>query len=106
MLKISKKDAIMHERKGVKGTYYQLPDTDGGKTVAYAEFTGEHGERTIGNNSRIYYILDGTGEFIINSEKFNVEPGDVIAVPPHATYNLFPTSSIVKIILYCELLEF
>lgn len=106
MLKIGKKDAVSHGREGVKGTYYQLPETDGGKTVAYAEFTGEHGERTIGNHSRIYYILEGTGEFIINGEKFDVESGDVIPVPPHATYNLFPTSTTLKIILYCELLEF
>lgn len=106
MLKIAKKDAVSHGREGVQGTYYQLPETDGGKTVAYAEFTGEHGERTIGNNSRIYYILEGTGEFIINGEKFDVESGDVIPVPPYATYNLFPTSSVLKIILYCELLKF
>lgn len=106
MLKISKKDAVKHSREGVRGTYYLLPETDGGKTVAYAEFTGEHGERTIGDVSRIYYILDGAGEFVINGKKFNVETGDVVPVPPHATYNLFPTSEVLKIILYCELLKF
>jgi mannose-6-phosphate isomerase-like protein (cupin superfamily) len=106
MLKISKKDAIQHNREGVNGTYYQLPDIEGGTTIAYAEFTGEHGERTIEDKARIYYILEGKGEFVINGKKFDVEDGDVIPVPPHSTYNLFPTSKVLKIILYCELLTF
>ncbi len=106
MLKISKKDAILHSRDGVKGVYYQLPDLEDGRTLAYAEFTGEHGERTIGDKPRIYYILEGTGEFIIDGKKFKVETGDIIPVPPHSTYNLFPKSKVLKIMLFCELLSF
>ncbi len=56
MSKISKLDAINHTRTGVNGFYYQLPSINNGTTVAYAEFTGEHGERTIGERARIYYI--------------------------------------------------
>ncbi len=106
MKKISKKDTIYHGREGVNGWYYQLPDSNHGTTVAYAEFTGEHGERTIEDRERIYYILDGEGEFVINGEKFDVEPGDLIPIPPHATYNLWPTNGLLKILLYMELLKF
>lgn len=104
-MRISKQDAIYHSRAGVKGVYYQLPEINGGTTVAYAEFTGEHGERTIGERARIYYILDGKAEFLVNGEKFDVVEGDVVPIPTHATYNLWPKSKVVKVLLYMELLD-
>lgn len=72
-MKISKNQAIHHGREGVDGYYYQLPNIQGGTTVVYAEFTGEHGERKIGDKERIYYILDGEAEFEINGEKLKPE---------------------------------
>ncbi len=104
-MKISKRDAIKHSRTGVDGTYYQLPTINGGTTVAYAQFTGEHGERTIGERARIYYILEGEAEFLINGEKFMAEKDDVVPIPPRATYNLWPKSQAVKVILFMELLD-
>lgn len=106
MQKISKKDAIQHGREGVNGWYYQLPEVNNGTTVAYAEFTGEHGERTIGDRERIYYILDGQGEFIVNGDTFEVESGDLIPIPPHATYDLWPKNGTLKVLLYMEFLKF
>lgn len=104
-MKVSKQDAIKHQRPGVNGVYYQLPEINGGTTVAYAEFIGEHGERTIGERARIYYILDGEAEFLVNGEKFMVEKDDVVPIPPHATYNLLPKSQVVRVLLYMELLD-
>lgn len=105
-MKISKNDAVHHSRPGVEGWYYQLPETNNGTTVAYAEFSGEHGERTIGEKSRIYYILEGTGEFLVNGGKFDVEPGDLIPIPPHGTYNLWPKNGTLKVLLYMEFFDF
>ncbi|HXS15117.1 MAG TPA: cupin domain-containing protein [Candidatus Saccharimonadales bacterium] len=106
MNKLAKANAIQHGREGVKGWYYQLPEINKGTTVAYAEFTDEHGERTIGERSRIYYILEGKGEFVVNGEKFSVEKGDLIPIPPLATYNLWPTKGPLKVLLYMEFLDF
>lgn len=105
-MKIAKKDAVSHSRPGVSGTYYQMPEINNGTTVAYAEFTGEHGERTIGERARIYYILEGTLEFEVNGEKFMAEKDDVVPITPHATYNLWPKGGVVKVILCMELLDF
>ncbi|HLD24556.1 MAG TPA: hypothetical protein VJB96_01430 [Patescibacteria group bacterium] len=102
---VREKDAVSHGREGVQGTYYQFPDISGGTTVAFAEFTGPHGERTIGERPRIYAVLEGNGEFIINGEKVLVTKGDVVAISPHATYNLFPKDGVVKIVLFMELLD-
>lgn len=83
-----------------------LPNIQNGTTIAYAEFTGEHGERTIGGRERIYYILEGNGEFIVNGEKFIVESGDLVTIPAKATYNLWPKSKVLKVLLYMEFLRF
>jgi len=106
MLKISKKEAVHHGRPGVDGYYYQLPTIEGGTTVAYAEFTGEHGERTIGDRSRMYYILEGKAKFLVNGKTFEAEKGDLVPIPPHGTYNLWPKDGVLKVLLYMEFLEF
>jgi len=105
-MKITKNQAIHHGRPGVDGYYYQLPHINSGTTIAYAEFTGEHGERTIGNRERMYYILEGNAEFLVNGERFLVETGDLVPVPAHATYNLWPKSPKLKVLLYMEYLDF
>ncbi|MDO8658453.1 MAG: hypothetical protein Q7K55_06935 [Candidatus Levybacteria bacterium] len=105
MLKISKIKADEYERKGFKGYNYKLPKIDGGSSVLYAELTGEHGERTIGDKARIYFILEGTGEFIVDGEKVNVVPYDVVSIKPHSTYNYYPISKVLKVVLFMELLN-
>ena len=105
-MKISKKDSIHHSRPGVNGYYYQLPQINNGTTITYAEFTGEHGQATIGDRERIYYILEGKAEFLVNGEKFLVETGDQIPIPPKATYNLWTKSPKLKVLLYMEYLDF
>lgn len=106
MQKITKQQATHHSRPGVDGYYYQLKNIDEGMTVAYAEFTGEHGERTIGKKSRIYYILEGNAKFIVNGISFDVQQGDLIPIPPQATYNLWPKNKSLKVLLYMEYIEF
>lgn len=105
-MKISKNQAIHHQREGVDGYYYQLPDVQNGTTVVYAEFTGEHGQATIGEKERIYFILEGSADFEINEEKFAVQKDDLVVIPPHGTYNLWPKDGMVKVLLYMEYLEF
>ncbi len=105
MAKVTRQQAMFHERDGVSAYYYQLPDINSGTTVAYAEFRGEHGQSTIGERSRIYYILDGEAEFLINNEKFDASAGDTVAIPSHGTYNLWPKSEVVKVLLVMELLD-
>ncbi len=106
MPKISKVQSIHHTRSGVDGYYYQLPEVDDGTTVVYAEFTGEHGERTIGKKHRLYYILEGRAKFTINGEVVKGESGDLIVIPPYATYNLWPADGPLKVLLYMEYIKF
>jgi mannose-6-phosphate isomerase-like protein (cupin superfamily) len=103
--KISKEEAFSYSRPGMTGNYYQFTEANGGTTVAFAHFTGEHGERTIGEHSRIYYVLVGEAEFMINGEKFDAKAGDAIAIPSGGTYNLWPKGEFVDVLLVMELLD-
>ena len=106
MLKLSRKDAQPYGRAGVSAFNYPFPGINGGSSVIYAELTGEHGERTIGERARLYYILDGQGEFVINGEKIFVEPGDAVVIPPQGVYNYWSVNNtVLKCLLYMELLD-
>lgn len=106
MQKITKQDAVHHGREGVDGYYYQLPNIENGTTFAYAEFTGEHGQRTIGDRPRIYYILEGKAKFEVNGENFEASATDLVPIPAGATYNLWPINGTLKIILVMDLIDF
>lgn len=106
MIKLSKKGAQPYGRTGVSAFNYPFPDINGGSSVIYAELTGEHGERTIGDRARLYYITEGQGEFVVNGKKTTVESGDVIVIPPKGIYNYWPTNgTTLKCLLYMELLD-
>lgn len=103
--KISQKEAYKNETDAVKGCYYELPDVDGGRSIIYAEVTGDHGQRTVGTKPRIYYIIAGEGEFIINDEFTMGTLGDVIVIPPHATYSYRATESVLKVLMVMDLID-
>jgi len=105
MLKIPKTQAVKYNREGFKGYNYPLPNIENGSSILFAELTGDHGVRTIGDKARIYFILEGTGEFLINGKKVNVKPYDVVPIKPHTTYNYHPTSPVIKVLLFMELLD-
>lgn len=66
---------------------------------------GDHGQRIIGEHPRIYYIFAGEAEFVVNGEKEKAKPGDVIVIPPYATYSYRATKPTVKLLLIMELLD-
>ena len=105
MLKLTRNQAIKFGRKGLKALNYELPGIENGSSVIYNEATGEHGQRTIGNRARIYYVIEGEGEFIVNGKKFSVAAGDVIPIAPQSTYNYFAGKKTLKLILFMELLD-
>lgn len=105
MKKLTKDDAIRNDTDALKGWYYQLPEVDGGRSVIYAEVTGDHGQRIIKEKPRIYYIIEGEGEFTVNGEKTIAKTGDVIVIPPFATYGYICTKPVLKLLLVMDLID-
>lgn len=105
MKKLSEKDAYRYDTDAQKGWYYQLPDLNNGTSVIYSEVTGDHGQRIIKDKPLIYFIFEGEGEFTINDEKTVVKKGDVIIIPPFATYSYFATKPVLKLLLVMDLID-
>lgn len=75
-------------------------------SVVYAELEGDHGQVHTEDLERIYYIIEGQGEFNIGEEKINVSTGDVITIPPKTEYNYRPTNGLkLKVIMFMDLWE-
>lgn len=72
--------------------------------MVYAELDGDHGEVHTTESERIYFILEGEGEFVYGGETIIVQKDDVITVPPETVYNYHPTGGkTLKILLFMEL---
>ena len=103
-MKISKNQAIQQDWDEVKSWNYKLKQLKTYQSVVYAELKGEHGEVETNDVERVYFIVEGEGEFEINKETIKVEKGDVVTVPAETTYNYRPTNnSTLEVLLFMEL---
>jgi mannose-6-phosphate isomerase-like protein (cupin superfamily) len=68
-------------------------------SAAYFEVTGSHGLVKSKSSNRVYFVIEGTGEFVIDGNKEEVKPKDVIIVPKNTFYDYRATSNILKLFL-------
>ncbi len=103
-MKITQHQSTRQDWDQTKSWNYKLKNLSPYQSVVYAEIQNDHGEVHSNDIERIYYIIDGEGEFVYNSETISVIKGDVITIPPRTTYNYHATKkSTLKIILLMEL---
>ena len=103
-MKITKTQAIRHDWDQTKSWNYKLRHLNPYQSIVYAEITNDHGEVHTNDAERIYYIVDGDGEFIISGAIIMVTKGDVFTVPAHTVYNYHSLSnSVLKVVLIMEL---
>lgn len=55
---------------------------------ALVEINGEHGSLKCLEEDRIYFIVEGTGKFIINNQEREISSYDLIFIPKKTPYNL------------------
>ncbi len=103
-MKISKSQAKKQDWDEVKSWNYKLSGISQQMSVVYAELEGVHGEVKTNEIERVYYILDGEGEFSINGQTVNVTKEDVITVPPNTIYDYRQGGNKpLKVLLFMEL---
>ncbi len=104
-MKISQSQATPSSWNHVKSWNYKLKGlNEKYQSVVLAELDGDHGAVDSTDLERVYFIIDGTGEFIINNEVTPVEAGDVITVPGNVNYDYKPTPGTkIKVLLFMEL---
>ena len=72
---------------GVDITIY---DTDTSSGLVYEETQAGHCQEWYDDISTYqWYIIEGTGEFIINDQKHKVKKGDLVVVPPKNRIHYF-----------------
>ena len=77
---------IIDGKEGTKiKQYYHPHNTLNGIRFSLTQFTIKKGERSLRHklqSSEIYYILEGSGNLMINNESFSVKKDDSVYVPP------------------------
>ncbi len=77
---------IIDGKEGTKiKQYYHPHNTLNGIRFSLTQFTIKKGERSLRHklqSSEIYYVLEGSGNLMINNESFNVKKDDSAYVPP------------------------
>jgi mannose-6-phosphate isomerase-like protein (cupin superfamily) len=103
-MKIEQAQSVRHDWDKVKSWNYKLKHLSPYQSVVYAEITDDHGEVNTNDVERIYYIVDGKGEFVIGQEITGVAKDDVFTVPPHTIYNYHSLpGNVLKVVLIMEL---
>ena len=103
-MKVTKAQAKRQDWDEVRSWNYKVSNISPKMSVIYAELDGAHGEVKTKDVERIYYILDGKGEFTFKNKTFRVSKEDVITVPPNTTYDYISKGrETLKILLFMEL---
>jgi mannose-6-phosphate isomerase-like protein (cupin superfamily) len=101
---ITQPQAIREDWDQTKSWNYKLKHLSPYQSIVYAEITNDHGEVHTNDIERIYYIIDGAGEFVIGDEATKVEKGDVFTVPARTIYNYHSLpNQTLKVLLIMEL---
>ena len=78
-----KDKAHIVEKHGVSMRLYNTKEECSGASVVYQQTDKGHAQEFYHTKCTfVYYIIDGSGTWIIDEEEFPVESGDVVVVTP------------------------
>lgn len=98
-MKFVLKNAFKFGWEGLEGWAYNSKDNFSNASAAYFEVTGSHGKVKTTKSDRIYFVLEGQGEFIIDGKIVPVEKTDVVIVPKNAPYDYKAVKGTLKLFL-------
>ena len=85
--KFELKDAYEFGWDGLKGKAYSDASNFKDLSASQFEVTKSHGKVKSLVSNRVYLVLEGSGEFIINDEVISVKATDVVIVPKNTPYD-------------------
>lgn len=87
-MKFTLKQATDFGWEGLKGRAYNSKEEFDGASAAYFEVTDKgHGKVKTTLSDRVYYVLEGSGEFIVGGKSEEVSQSDVVIVPKDTPYD-------------------
>ncbi len=85
--KIRLSDTDGFQREGFDGHVYVPSDAGTGFNVLSVDVHGSHPrKRMMGDTTRTYYVIDGTGSFTLGDDTSEVSSGDLFVIPPDGEY--------------------
>lgn len=98
-MKFALQKALKFGWKGLRGWAYNSKEDFPNASVAYFEVTGKHGMIKNTVSDRVYLVLDGKGEFIINDEIIPIKKTDVVIIPQNTPYDYQAKEGVLKLFL-------
>jgi len=98
-MKFTLKDAKKFGWEGLEGWAYNSKEDFSNASGAYFKVTGRHGKIKTTESDRIYFVVDGEGEFIIDNEVVPVEKTDVVIVPKNTPYDYRAKNGVLELFL-------
>ncbi len=98
-MKFQLKNARKFGWEGLSGWAYNSKEEFENASTAYFEVTNKHGKVKTTRSDRIYFVIDGEGEFTVNNETFSVQKSDVIIIPKNTPYDYKTKKSTLKLFL-------
>ena len=84
--RIRLEDAEHFERDGFSGDHYIKAGEGLGFSVINVDVHGSHPRKRMVGATRTYLVTDGTGNFTLDSQTFDVAKGDFFIIPDGAEY--------------------
>lgn len=84
---------------GLDAWVYNSKEDFANASGIYFEVTGAHGKIKTTLSDRIYFVIEGKGEFIIDGKKYQVKNKDMVIVPKNTPYNYFAVEGVLKLFL-------
>ena len=86
-MKFIKENARKFGWEGINGWAYFSKEEFSGMSCAYIIVEGRHGRIKNLKSDRLYFIIEGRGEFTVNGRQMKVKPGDVVVIPKNTPYD-------------------
>ena len=93
-MKFKLKNAQPFESEGIRGLSYNTKEEFPSASAAYIEVKGRKEKVRNIVSDKIFYVLEGEGEFMINGEIIPVKATDVVVVPKMTPYNYWGTMNL------------
>ncbi|HAE36994.1 TPA: hypothetical protein DCG29_04045 [Candidatus Nomurabacteria bacterium] len=85
--------------EGLKGFAYNSKKEFPNASTAYFEVSGSHGKTKTTLSDRIYYVIEGNGEFTVGDQKITVAKSDVVIIPKNTAYDYKTSGKVLKLFL-------
>ncbi|HLA07924.1 MAG TPA: hypothetical protein VJ022_10800 [Anaerolineales bacterium] len=86
-MKFSRDTAYHFSWPGIEGWAYGSKDVLPTASASVIQVDGRHGKGKTTVSDRVFYILEGTGEFVVGDDVIPVQGTDIIVVPKNTSFD-------------------